>query len=139
MTGIYQSYDMAFHMTDIYLSYHWIRHGVIWKVYTIASGNLAPADMLDIYGYLWICIDIHGYILASSGTYPTCCTGLDIHLGYPYISIDIQHIHQRYPIYPHFIFKNDIFALSMLLSIKVSIHIHFPLCISMCIQMRYPS
>jgi hypothetical protein len=53
------------------------------------SGNLAPADMLDIYEYLWICVDIHGYILASSGSYPTCCTGLDNYLGYPYISIDI--------------------------------------------------
>ncbi len=104
---------------------------------------------LGPYGYVWICwisMDIYGYIWASSGTYPTCCTGLDIHLGYPYVSMHIHGFH-AYPFisitdlqrYPHFISKNHISALSMLLSIKVSIHIHIPLCISMCIQVRSPS
>ena len=60
---------------------------------------------LGPYGYVricWISMDIYGYlgyISASSGTYPTCCTGLDIHHGYPYISI---HIHA----YPSKIFKD---------------------------------
>jgi hypothetical protein len=47
-------------------------------------------------GYVWICwisMDMYVYLRASSGTYPTCCTGLDIHPGYPCISM---HIH-AYP------------------------------------------
>jgi len=34
MTGIWQVYDIGCHMTVIYLSYHWIRHGVIYMVHT---------------------------------------------------------------------------------------------------------
>ena len=44
----------------------------------LSSGNLAHADMNGYVGYPWIYMDIYGYIRASSGTYPTCCTGLDI-------------------------------------------------------------
>ena len=82
---------------------------------------------LGSYGYVWICwisLDIYGYtgyIWASSGTYPTCCTGLDIHHGYPYISM---HIHA----YPSKIFKG--------------IHILYPKFISLhypcCYPSRYP-
>ena len=89
------------------------------------SGNLESwtmrkyMDMLDIYGYKWICMDIYGYIWiyisASSETHPTCCTGLDIHLGYPYISM---HIHS----YPSNIFR-DIHTLYP----KI-ISLHYPCC-----------
>ena len=34
MTGIWQVYDIGCHMTVIYLSYHWIRHVVIYIVHT---------------------------------------------------------------------------------------------------------
>jgi hypothetical protein len=34
MTGIGQVYDIGCHMTVIYLSYHWIRHVVIYIVHT---------------------------------------------------------------------------------------------------------
>ena len=34
MTGIWQVYDIGCHMTVIYLSYHWIRHVVIYMVHT---------------------------------------------------------------------------------------------------------
>ena len=34
MTGIWQVYDIGCHMTVIYLSYHWIRHVVIYRVHT---------------------------------------------------------------------------------------------------------
>jgi len=34
MTDIWQVYDIGCHMTVIYLSYHWIRHVVIYMVHT---------------------------------------------------------------------------------------------------------
>ncbi len=57
---------------------------VIWE--------LGPCWYNGYVGYLWISMDIYGYIWDSSGTYhdPTCWIVLDIHHGYPYISM---HIH----------------------------------------------
>ena len=123
------TYMFAISCTRMYTVCTWYVHLGTWPL------QICRISM-DMYGYVWIFMDIYWpqaehirlVVLDQISI-------LDIHT-YPLISIDI---HQRYPIYPHFLSKNDIFTLSMLLSIKVSIHIHFPLCISMYIQMRYPS
>jgi hypothetical protein len=80
-------------------------------------------DMYGYVGYLWIYMDIYGYIWASSGTYPTCCTGLDIYSGYPSISI---HIHP----YPSKIFRD----IHILYPKIISLHWHYPC----CYPSRYP-
>jgi hypothetical protein len=109
----------------------------------LASGNLAHADMYGYIGYLWISMDIYGVVWIYMGLqrnisdllywirYPSW---ISIHIhAYPFISMkDLQR-------YPYFTSKSHISALFMLLSIKVSIYIHIPLCISMCIQVRSPS
>jgi hypothetical protein len=88
---------------------------------------------MDIYGYMWILLGLQRNIsdLMFCIRYPSW---ISIHIhAYPFMSIkELQR-------YPHFISKNHISALFMLLSIKVSIHIRIPLCISMCIQVRSPS
>ena len=88
-------------------------------------------DMLYIYGYLWIYVGLHISDLLYWIRYPLLIS-MHIH-AYPCISIEDLHK------YPHVISKNYISALSTLLSIKVSIHIHSPLGVSMYIQARSPS
>ncbi len=106
-------------MFQINESIHSNHHGFSFAPLPLPLRTWTILIWMDMYvGYLWISMDIYGYIWASSRTFPTCWTGLDIHPEYPSISI---HIHP----YPSKIFRD--------------IHILYPKIISLHHPCYYPS